>query len=96
MSTPYIFQPGEREIEAIKKMRAAAAAAATASQTISIALMDLRDGLEILRRTCVSEDDAAPLALRLTRLGELINQAELGAFEIRITRVTNEAFQNLP
>lgn len=96
MSTPYIFQPGEREIEAIKKMRAAAAAAAAASQTISMALIDLRDGLEVLRRTCVSEKEAQLVANRLDRIRELINQAEIQPFELRITRLTDEACKQLP
>jgi len=91
-----IAQPGERETEAIKRMRDAAAAAAAASQTIQMALFDLRDGLEILRRTCLPEEEARLLSNRLHRLSELLNQAELGSFELRINRVTDEAWKQLP
>ena len=96
MSTPYTYQPGEREMEAIKKMRAAAAAANEASQTISIALFDLSEGLEVLRRTCVLEVEAQLIAKRLKRLRELLNQSELGPFSLRINRLTDEACKQLP
>ncbi len=96
MSDPYTYQPGEREMEAIKKMRAAAAAASEASRTISTALFDLEQGLEVLRRTCVAPGEATLVANRLWRLRSLLNEAELGAFSLRINRLTDEACQQLP
>lgn len=88
-----ISPPGERELAAIKKMRAAAAEAVQASLSISMALTDILDGLVVLERTCLERKEASLIHDRLIRLRELNNQAELGAFSLRIERITNETYR---